>query len=577
MKQLELNLPLDQDQMSRPTGPTFLCVSELFCRIDADLKLVASRKRDLRSAAHRIIAIMGYKDRPDDLILKPAEVRTAINKTTAAQLQISDKRLRNLRSDIKTLVERYLLPHGAVLKDVTLSPAWEALRDSCRSHPDLYYGLVRFMRYCTSISIVPKAVTDQTLKEYMDWVEATVILKDPLKIQRQNRNAWNRAIKNVAGWPQTELKNPRPSNTYTLPLSAFPANFQAEAKAWLELLQDDDSFNEDAPSRPLKPASIKTRRYQVRQIASAMVKVGRPLAEFTSLITLIDFDWTSQALAYISERTKNGPTYQKSSLLYVLQVIAKHWVHADKGIIKRLAIARKKQSPKPDSMPSQNRERLAKLKDQAALTKLITLPIDLLFEAKRGKHNSQKTLHMLEAALLIEILLMYPLRLKNLAGLKLGRHVKIIGEGRNRRVQIMVPEDEVKNGMPLLATLPPESMPIFDAYMERARPKLCRDANDWLFPGPKQGAHKHQDTLGRRVKSTIWNWIGLEVNVHAFRHVDTLIYLTDRPGHYEDVRRILAHTNTETVAKYYADLEVQPAVDRLHDSILGIRNMKVPV
>lgn len=575
MNQLEPDFPLEMAPMSHPTQPSLPTAEQVLAAIDADRNIATSRRRDMRSAVHRLCKLEGYEGRPSDFVIRPTDVTKAMAGITAEQLGVSDKRLRNLRHDLKTVLKRYVQSPTLTVSKTPLSPAWVLLRTKCQDDHNLYFGLLRFMRYCSSLGLEPEDVSNSTLAEYMDWVEASVVLKDPLKIQRQTRNAWNRAVDRIPVWPRQKLDNPRKPNTYVLKWRAFRASFQKDAGGWLALLQSDDPFNEDAPTRPLKPASIQTRDFQIRQIASAMVKHGRPLDDLQHLDDLLDPDWIQKALDFISTRTTTGPSHQKSQLLYVLQTIAKHWVHADNGLIRSLARARRSQSPKLNSMTSKNRVRLAQLQDETNLINLVCLPERLLWQVKNRKVKGQKATHALEAALLLEILLMFPLRLKNLAGLKLGSQVQIIGAGNEKRAQIMVPEDEVKNGMPLLATLPPESMVIFDAYMELARPLLSGSANDWLFPGPQARAHKNKTTIGRRIKNTVKVWTGLDLNTHAFRHVDTLIYLTDRPGHYEDVRRILAHTTTATVEKYYADLEVQPAVDRLHDSVLNLRKLKV--
>ena len=64
----------------------------------------------------------------------------------------------------------------------------------------------------------------------------------------------------------------------------------------------------------------------------------------------------------------------------------------------------------------------------------------------------------LQLALAIEILLVAPMRLRNLSRLELGRHLQQAGRGRNSHWAIVIPGEEVKNGQPIELPLPERSV-----------------------------------------------------------------------------------------------------------------------
>lgn len=73
-------------------------------------------------------------------------------------------------------------------------------------------------------------------------------------------------------------------------------------------------------------------------------------------------------------------------------------------------------------------------------------------------------------ATVIEILLICPMRMKNLAGLRLDRHLQRI-DGRGRRIShLILAESETRNSEPLEWPVPPESARLTEAYIRELRP-----------------------------------------------------------------------------------------------------------
>ena len=88
----------------------------------------------------------------------------------------------------------------------------------------------------------------------------------------------------------------------------------------------------------------------------------------------------------------------------------------------------------------------------------------------------------------MQILLVAPIRLGNLAGLELDRHLLRSGTGKQRlRYHLLIPGEEVKNGQPIELPLPAEASALLELYRTRVRPVLAPPGTSCLFPGENGG------------------------------------------------------------------------------------------
>jgi site-specific recombinase XerD len=171
-----------------------------------------------------------------------------------------------------------------------------------------------------------------------------------------------------------------------------------------------------------------------------------------------------------------------------------------------------------------------------------------------------------QTAVAIEILLMAPLRIDNLVGLDIERHLIRTGGG----LQIVVPENEVKNDVELHHPLPDESVAIIQRYITEFRPLLAPAGNSMLFPG--QGTKsKTQGSMRQQITRAIARHTGLKMHPHLFRHATAKIFLDKHPGQYEVVRQVLGHRSLETTTQFYAGGEGVAANRHFDGVILGIR------
>ena len=154
----------------------------------------------------------------------------------------------------------------------------------------------------------------------------------------------------------------------------------------------------------------------------------------------------------------------------------------------------------------------------------------------------------------IAILQVAPLRIGNLA--KIDMRKNLIARGK--RVYLVVPEGDTKNGEPIDFELPAEVVEIVGWYVREYRPHLLRAPTDALFPGEASGPKSAQG-LGAQIKAASFRFTGLTVNPHLFRHAGAKIFLDQRPGQYEVVRQVLRHRSIETTTSFYAGAETRSA------------------
>jgi integrase len=165
------------------------------------------------------------------------------------------------------------------------------------------------------------------------------------------------------------------------------------------------------------------------------------------------------------------------------------------------------------------------------------------------------------------------MRMKNLASLRLGRHVVQTRPGGARH--IVIPAEEVKNKTPLAFEVSEALGEILDLYLSRCRPLLAVDADGFLFPARKGGA-KTPGQLGQQIKRTIRQQTGIDLNPHAFRHLAAKLFLQEHPGEYETTRLILGHKSVTTTVRAYCGLEQADALRRLDALIDRHRDSRGP-
>lgn len=170
---------------------------------------------------------------------------------------------------------------------------------------------------------------------------------------------------------------------------------------------------------------------------------------------------------------------------------------------------------------------------------------------------------------MIELLLVAPMRVGNLASLDLERH--FMRAGRRGCRSIHIPKQEVKNTVALNFPLPEDTTRLIEVYLRTHRPVLLGDQpSSALFPG-REGRPLTVCAVRDAIKSILMTELGIDLPPHGFRHLAAMNFLKANPGHYESVRRVLAHKDVKTTTAFYCGPERGDAFRQLAKTIGVLR------
>ncbi|WP_162797875.1 hypothetical protein [Sulfitobacter sp. JL08] len=531
-----------------------------------DLSL--TRRRDLKSALRSLARMLG---RP------PAEIPANINwlyirvrKIVPARHDITKKRLANIKSDALKALELTGCSRKRADWLAPVSPGWSDLLGKIENKHDLW-KLTQLAQFCSALSVEPHQIRDQHPHALLETLIAESFVNRPEHVVANAIKTWNRLKDQICDWPDVSLSPlPRKKEPWTFPIETFPNAFQSDVDAWLKRLGNPDLFDASGPSQALRPTTIAHRRFQIQEVASALVHSGKPMAEITSLALLVDMDNLKAALRWMMGRFDDKPTEAIKGVAVCLQAIAKHHVGVDavhlddiRGIVKRLG-------RDADGLREKNRQRLLQLEDSDNLARLLHLPTVLVTKAERlFATKPRKAALLVQAALAIEILLNAPMRVGNLASLNLERHLKPIRIKREHRTHIHIPSHEVKNNVALDYELGKDATVLLNYYLEKARPVLLVERSDFLFPA-MNGGSKRPNGVSNLIKTTILEHTGLTINAHLFRSIAGKIHSLVQPGDVTTLSHVL-NNSLRTAMKAYAQFERRSALEHYQNSLTAAR------
>ncbi len=525
-----------------PAAPRMTAVLEKLETLD----LSPSRRRDLRSAVTSVCRIIGRG--PSEVPANINWVHVRLRRVHPARLGISKKRFSNLKSGLLKALE--LCGCSRDRKDWLRppSPEWQALLDRAPDKHDRW-KLTQLAQYCSAIDVAPEAVNDDHLAGLLRALDKETFVDRPGPKIAQAARAWNRLRRSVPGWSGQELTPPRRKEPWTIPLEHFPAAFQEDVARWLDRLANPCPLDADGPVKPLRPTTIRHRRFQIQEMASALVRAGRDAGLIQSLADLVELDAFKTGLRYLMGRFDGKPTEAIHGLAMGMKAIATHHVKVDPHHLAEMRRICQRLNLEVNGLREKNRRRLEQLDDEENLAALLHLPARLIREAAKSGIRPHKAALLLQAAAAIEILLYAPMRIGNLASLSLERHLREIRVGRERRLVISIPGREVKNGRDLSFELGPTSTEVVALYRREGRPVLLRAPSEYLFPA-EDGGFRRPHTLSALITRTILDFTGLEINAHLFRSIAGKLHSLVQPGDYGTLSHVIGDSLPTTMAAY---------------------------
>jgi integrase len=559
-----INLPLSRNQFADPNLPS---LAALLDQLKRDRELPMTKRQNWMWALKTIARASGKT--PAAVIAHPEFLRVLMKQAAPDSIGLGRAAWNNARSLLGKVLDWAGLASMPAHYMAPLSPAWAELRAALPPGKNaLRFQLDRLAHFCTAEAIAPNEVNDEVLTAFHEALTAESIVQHPYEIYRGAAKSWNNAVQRIAGWPQQRLVVPSRAQRFTYDWSIFPKSLHEDVEGYCRRAAGLD-LCDDHFVRAQRPATIETRRWQLRLFATAVAKSGIAPETLTGLRALLQPEIAAAGLQYLLERN-GGSSVQISQVATFLPTLARRLDLPDAVIAKLRKIALKLRITQ-HGMTARNREALRAFDDEAAVNALLTLPARLVQQVQRSGRRGYREGKIIQTALAIELLLNAPVRVKNLPSIELERHLVKIGGGR---AHLRFPAYEVKNANDLEFPLMDETIELLDLYLCAWRPLLCHGDNPFLFPGDRPARPKGEALLSGQIKALVFAHTRLDMPAHRFRHAAGKIHLDRHPGEYEVVRQLLGHRNISTTIAFYAGAESASAARHYARTILGIRGDK---
>jgi integrase len=468
-----------------------------------------------------------------------------------------------------------------------LLPAWEPLIAAITD--DKGWIRVRaFVRHCCALGIAPDDVDDGVLASYFEHLRQSDIRGTSRETIRRVASAWNKAVETVPGWPPRRLSPPASEpRQYALPFDSYPPSLQADVEAFRARLSGANRkglFQNDGLRRPLRPRSVKTRMESLNLAIAGLVHSGFPIDRVTSLAVLVERDNLQALLNWHHARSGEKVGAHLGIIGATLAVLARHHVKLPPDQLGPvLEDLKEVRPPKQRFMTAKNERRLRQFDDVGNLAALLHLPNVLFAEAARLRDGTpvepegeprtprpREAAWLAAVALAIEIEFCCPLRLSNLASLRLGRHLVRLGRDGTTITHIMIEGDPTdgpgtKNHDPIRWPVSPALARALDRYLQEFRPYAGKGAgSDWIFPHrDRVDIHRDQGGFATAIVDAIHRHAGLQVNVHLFRAFCGSLVLEDTPEAIGDLQMLLGHRTMEVSLIFYRSRKTDRAAERL--------------
>jgi integrase len=553
---------LAADPLLAPSVPT---LATTMATIAADPTLTPTQRAQQTSAIR--VFCRAVRREPSTLPAATAALRPLLRHFHPAAADLTERRWRNILSLLRQAIGRHGMPDGRLPRLMPMAPEWTALYQRLDGWA-ARAGLSHFLRYLSARGIGPADVDDAVSNAYLRFLETASLKPNPRATHQMVCHGWNRAVATLPGWPPRSLAVPRYRQTYMLPATGFPASLVAEIDQWCDRIAGKDPMADDLPRRLVTPRTAKTRAYQMRQLASALVHRGHDPANLRSLADVARLEPLREAMRFFLERAGGIATKQMVDLVAAAAAVAHHWLRVPADELRRMKALRRRILVPRRGMTERNRAILRQFDDPRALAALFSFGPDQFAEARRRDDGSARTARRAAIALAVELLIWCPIRISNLIGIHLDDHI-CRARSDDGPVHLAIPAGEVKNREPLEFPLLPHLARMIDDFTRHFRPRLAPPASRFLFAG-KHG-HVERLTLGETITRRIFDVTGLRMNPHVFRHLGAMLYLRENPGGFEVVRRTLAHRDPSTTINAYMGLETRAATRHFDETILRVR------
>ena len=535
------------------------------------MDLPGTTRRDVLSAIRKVGEVLNRH--PAEIPADPSRLNARLQEIAPAAIGLSQQRWSNVRSLVLKGIG-LVRPVMAGRRITKLMPEWASLRNQVPKEA----GRIRLgtlMRFLSEDGIGPDQVAEADLIRYRDRLFSESLRRGVKKTWDHIIWEWNRAVREIDGFPQITIDRPSGKDRKTLSPDIFPASFWSDSEIWLDRLQGKDILA-DGPVRAVSDSTRKTREYQILYFASALVEAGLDPNSLTSLDGLVSPENFEKGMRLLFDRKERQKTSHLGDIGGGLISLARHYVLPRNGtpetdrdtILARMRLIVSRVSQVTEGLTDKNLDRLMQFESPEAVGRFLNLPAELKREVESGKLPINQANATADVALALEIAIRAPVRNSNLSQIKLDKNLIRYREGYLLTFQ----EEEVKNKQRLQFILPPETCAMIDWYLKTIRANRLKGETDALFLGEDGLKSIAKNTLSTQISKKVFQKTGLKFNVHLIRHATSLMYLNQVPGGHHVLRMVLGHKSIDTTLRSYSGAEAKSAVAHFDKIITGLRD-----
>lgn len=577
--------------MSKRSFPT---IAEALRLIEHDEALTEGSRERMKTGLNAL-AKLSQPALPEMVLLDPQHSLALMERSSPAAFGVKAKTtVANYRAALRAAL-RHLGFLSALPKVATIAdPAWLVLLALLPEGHD-FDRLRAFVSWLAAEGVPPAAVEQAHLDAYVEQRQATRGGGKQVDHVRRVLGLWRRAAKDFEGWPVAGLANPK-AKQLSLPFDAYPAPLKEEVEQYLkDIATEVDPFADDEevddgsqqsqpkklPNNPVSAATVKTRSHGVRKLLWGAQQEGVSMDSLNSLRVLLapkvfkpSFRWHMRHKGIRDKKLD----VQLTTFVGTIFSVANYYDVAP-GEKAQLKAFFKKLQPKekPDGLIDRHERILDALEDLRVQAMFLHLPQRLMKEArklrdgwtekKNGKVHAPRPMEgvwLAGLATAIEIELHAPLRLTDLARLRIGDHLRLGGSTGSRAVGTLHVEESSKTSRGIQVPLQPDSINLIREYLDDFRPMFRHASSAWLFPSEKSmDRPRDVAAFGTAITESIAQFVGLRVNPHAFRCIAGAFILKEDPNALDDVRALLGHATFNTALRYYRRINTREAATRL--------------
>jgi integrase len=550
--------------MTKNSAQSNATLQDVLDGVANNASLCPTRRRDLRSAVLSFAALIDSS--PPYVSLDLAAIRPVLDLMVPIQAKVSRKRWANLRSDLSAAIAASGLCSMLKTSTVELSESWASLLAKAQDRK-MRDGLSRFARWASERQIGPRDVNKEVIDRFIAELETASLVRKIADLAQTIVRSWNRLAQ---AYPEENLKNVevtrRVNGPPRFPWHELLPSFREDVDDYLEWASVPDPLDENARRTPLAAKTIRLHRDHVHSAVSAAVAAGIDSNQLVDLASLTEPETFKKILRYRWESEDRKLTAYTHGLAGSLIAIAKEWVRVPNEALAALKAIRHRLGALPIGLTEKNKDLLRQFNDKGLLRRLVNLP-DRLWRHPAGELKASRRQFIdLQNALAIDILLVAPLRMRNLTALNFDEHIRW-PQGQGKPAILLFKPEETKNNVPLEFELPNVLSDRLHVYRNKIAPTVIGRRPDHLFL-TWRGKPRTQAAIAVAIEKTVLKYVGVRLTPHQFRHLAAKIVLDQNPGAYELVRELMGHKNMQTTTNFYAGIDTRRA-GRAHVELIA--------